>query len=98
MLRVCTRSRTFLSYSPNIRWFSPDAITAMLVHRTKEKKVLREFHSIIMQNIIHNLLLFCAPTWPSYHVTENLVTEENGFARALGIFIHLSSMLCKSTS
>ena len=26
-----------------------------------------------MQNMLsHNLLLFCAPTWPSYHVIENL--------------------------
>ena len=43
----------------------------MLVHRTKEKKVFWEFGSIIMQNMSHNLLLFCAPTWPSYHVIEN---------------------------
>ena len=51
------------------RWFSPDVIAAMLVHRTKEKKVFWEFDSIIMQNG-HNLLLFCAPPWPSYHVIE----------------------------
>ena len=40
------------------RWFSPDVIAAMLVHTTK----FSEFHSIIMQNMSHNLLLFCAPT------------------------------------
>ena len=53
------------------RWFSPDVIADMLVHRTKEKKVFWEFDSNIMQNVSHNLLLFCAPTWPSYHVIEN---------------------------
>ena len=25
----------------------------------------------IMQNMSHKMLLFCAPTWPSYHETEN---------------------------
>ena len=53
------------------KWFSPEVITAMLVHRTKEKKVFQEFDSIIMQNMSHNLLLFCVSTWPSYPVTEN---------------------------
>ena len=43
----------------------------MLVRRAKEKKVFWEFDSIIMQNMSHNLLLFCAPTWPSYRVIEN---------------------------
>lgn len=43
-------------------------IAAMLVHRTKHKKVL---DSIIMQNMSHNLLLFCARTWLSYHVIED---------------------------
>ena len=28
-----------------------------------------------MQNMSHNLLLFCAPTWPSYHVIENQLFE-----------------------
>ena len=51
------------------RWFSPDVIAAMLVHRTKEKKVFWVFDSIIMQNG-HKLLLFSAPTWPSYQVNE----------------------------
>ena len=53
------------------RWFSPDVTAAMLVHRTIEKKVFWEFDSIIMKNMSHNLLLFCAPTWPSHHVIEN---------------------------
>ena len=43
----------------------------MLVHRSKEKKVVWELDSIIMQTISHHLQLFCAPTWPSYHVIEN---------------------------
>ena len=50
------------------RWFSPDVIAAMLMRRTDEKIVFKEFDSIVMQNMIHNLLLFCALTWPSYHV------------------------------
>ena len=57
------------------RWFSPDVIVAMLVHRTDEEKMFWEFYSIIMQNMSHNLLLFCAPTWPSYHVIENQLFE-----------------------
>ena len=51
--------------------FSLDVMAAMLVHRTKEKKYFREYYSIIMQNMCHQLLLFCAPTWPSYHMIEN---------------------------
>ena len=49
----------------------------MLVHRTIKKKVFWEFDSIIMQNMSHNLLLFCAPTWPSHHVIENLLLTKN---------------------
>ena len=30
-----------------------------------------EFNSIKMQNMSHNLLLFCATIWPSHHVIEN---------------------------
>ena len=57
---------TFSSYG----WLSPE-VAAMLVHRIKEEKVFQDVDSIIMQNMTHNLLLFCAPTWPSYHVIEN---------------------------
>ena len=39
--------------------------------QNNREKVFWEFDSIIMQNTSHNLLLFCAPTWPSHHVTEN---------------------------
>ena len=53
------------------RWFAAAIIATMLVYRTKEKKVFWEFDPITMQNMDHNLLLFCATTWPSYHVTEN---------------------------
>lgn len=60
---------TILNFCFNYRWFSLDVIAAMLVHRTIEKKSW-EFDSIIMQNTSHNLLLLCAPTWPSHHVTE----------------------------
>ena len=53
------------------RWFSPDVTAAMFVYRTIEKTVFWEFHSIIMQNMSHNLLLFCTQTWPSPHVVES---------------------------
>ena len=54
-------------------WFSPAIIAATSVHGTKEKKVFWEFDSIaIMQNTSHNLLLFCAPTWPSHHMIETI--------------------------
>ena len=43
----------------------------MLVHATKEKTVFWEFDSITVQNVSHNLLVFCAPTWPSDYVIEN---------------------------
>ena len=45
----------------------------MLVHRTTEKKVFWEFDSIIMQSMSHDLLFFCAPTWPSHHMIERNV-------------------------
>ena len=41
------------------------------MHRTIEKKVFWEFDSIIMQNMNHNLLLFCATSWLSHQVIEN---------------------------
>ena len=53
------------------KWFSPDVTAAMLVYRTIEKKVFREIDSIIMQNMSHNLLLFCTQTWPSRHEIQN---------------------------
>ena len=43
----------------------------MLVYRTIEKKVFWEFDSITMQNLSDILPLFCIPTWPSHHVSEN---------------------------
>ena len=52
-------------------WFSPDVITAMLVHRTKEEKVFGEFDSIILENTSHNFLQCCTLTWPSYRMIEN---------------------------
>ena len=53
------------------RWFLPDVIAAMLVHRTKEKRLVWEFESSIVQNMSHHLRLSCAPTWQPYHVIEN---------------------------
>ena len=51
--------------------FPLDVMAAILVHRTKEKKDFREYYSTIMQNMCHHLPLFCASTWPSYHMIEN---------------------------
>ena len=39
--------------------------------RTIAEKVFWEFDSIIMQNLSDILPIFCAPTWPSHHVSEN---------------------------
>ena len=39
--------------------------------QNNREKVFWEFDSIMIQNMSHNLLLFCAPTWPSHHVIEN---------------------------
>ena len=47
----------------------------------REEKSFRNL-TIIMQNMIHNLLLFSAPTCPSYHVIENHLYSKN--------IIHLS--------
>ena len=41
------------------------------MYRTIAKKVFWEFDSIIMQNLSDILPLFCTPTWPSHHVSEN---------------------------
>ena len=35
-------------------------------------------NSIIMQNLSDILPLFCAPTWPSHHVSENQELGGNG--------------------
>ena len=51
--------------------FSRDVTAAMLVYRTIAKKGFWEFDSIIMQNLSDILPLFCTPTWPSHHVSEN---------------------------
>ena len=51
--------------------FSRDVTAAMLVYRTIAKKVFWDFDSIIMQNLSDILPLFCTPTWPSHHVSEN---------------------------
>ena len=41
------------------------------MHRTIAKKVFWEFDPIIMQNLSDILPLFCTPTWPSHHMSEN---------------------------
>ena len=41
------------------------------MYRTIAKKVFWELNSIIMQNLSDVLPLFCTPTWPSHHVSEN---------------------------
>ena len=51
--------------------FLRDVTTATLVYRTIAKKVFWEFDSIIMQNLSDILPLFCTPTCPSHHVSEN---------------------------
>ena len=48
------------------------------MYRTIAKKGFWEFDSIIMQNLSDILPLFCTPTWPSHHVSEN---QELKFSR-----------------
>ena len=43
----------------------------MLVYGTIAKKVFWEFDPIIVQNLSDILPLFCSPTWPSHHMSEN---------------------------
>jgi len=59
--------KTCSSYSR----FSRDVTAAMLVYRTISKKVFWEFSAIFMQNLSDILPLFCTPTCPSHHVSEN---------------------------
>ena len=40
------------------------------MYRTIAKKV-KNFDSIIMQNLGDILPLLCTPTWPSHHVSKN---------------------------
>ena len=70
--------RISLSNKPHTPWpcrrhsrFSLGVTAAKLVHRTIKEKVFWEFDSIIMQNVSDILPLFCTPTWPSHHVSEN---------------------------
>ena len=51
--------------------FSRDVTATMLVYRTIVRKLFWEFDSITMQNLNNILPLFCTPTWPSQHVSEN---------------------------
>ena len=44
---------------------------------------LWEFDFIIMQNISHNLLFFCALRWPSYHVIENHIQGPNYYRKPI---------------
>ena len=51
--------------------FSCDVTAAMLVYRTIAKKICWEFDSIITHILSDVLPLFCSPTWPPHHVSEN---------------------------
>ena len=64
LLPNTTTSHDAITYSR----FSRDVKAAMLVYITTAKNFFWEFDSIIMQNF---LPLFCTPTWPSHHVSEN---------------------------
>lgn len=57
------------------RWLSPNIISTMLVHTTIEKKNF-------IGNMSHHLqlLLFCAPTWLSYHAIENYLYLNASFS------------------
>ena len=63
--------------------FSRDVTVTMLVYRTMVKKFFWEFDSIIMQDLSAILPLFCTPTWPSHHVSENQVFSRDVTAAML---------------
>ena len=67
LCRVSELDQLTLAYS----WFSRDVTTAMLVYRTIAQRFFWELDSVIMQNLSDILPLFCTPTWPSHHVSEN---------------------------
>ena len=55
-----------------IECFAPDVTATMLVYRTMAKKSFGNLNRFnIMQNLFGILILFCIPTWPSHHVSEN---------------------------
>ena len=76
-LSVCLRTATGVSkYLYHAIWW---AIYSQFTWRhgghagvqNNSHKVFWEFDSIIMQNLSSILPLFCTPTWPSHHVSEN---------------------------
>ena len=74
--------------------FSRDVTAAMLVYRTIAKNVFWEFDSIIMQNLSDILPLFCTPTWPSHHVSENQESQTvSGVVQGLS-----RELICKQTN
>ena len=87
---VCDRLRSYgnqplnMSITANYGCFSLDVIASMLVRRPIKKKLLWQFDSIIMQNVSHDLRLFCAPTWPSYDVIgEHLLINKSAMLHTI---------------
>ena len=76
--------------------FSRDVTAVMLVYRTIVKKVFWEFDSIIMQNLSDILPLFCTPTWPSHHVSENQEYHKKTLISTLLIRKSEAYNFCKS--
>ena len=68
---VAQRVESTTHWIPQYSRFSRDVTAAMLVYRTIAKKVFWDFDYNIMQNLSDVLPLFCTPTWPSHHVSEN---------------------------
>ena len=60
------------------------------MYRTIAKKVFWDFDSIIMQNLSDILPLFCTPTWPSHHMSEN----QEYFICVRGSLTHWSWLAC----
>ena len=71
--------------------FSRDIMASMLVYRTKAKKVSWEFDSIIMQNLSDILSLFCTPTWPSHHVSENQELSLSVISKCISLRVDVNS-------
>ena len=63
------------------------------MYRAIAKKVFWEFDSITVQNLSDILPLFCAPTWPSRHVSKS---QEFPISSSVIEFIHLIVFICRA--
>ena len=73
VIRLRTKPRLEIEAEVNSkmahRWYSLDVIATMSVQKKKQKRNKSWGFDFV---IMHNLLSFCASTWPSYHVIDSI--------------------------